>query len=117
MQTRSHRIADSDKYAGAPQTVPPPRRRPWYKLAKLASLHPWKADFNQCTGSQLIRALKRAESRHAQKNTVLPFVLIGHSKIFTKLNERSLRPFLEFVQNNSERFGFANLSEAESFAS
>jgi hypothetical protein len=120
LQTRSHRIA-SREYAG-PNVSPGAangrsgKGRLARKFGMLTQLHPWKADFNQCSGGQLIRALERAAARHGHEPRVLPFVLIGHSKIFTRFNERSLRPFLEFVQQHPDRFGFARLAEAESFA-
>lgn len=114
MQTRAHRIADKDKYAGD-GAVPVVRGNG--KLSKLVALHPWKADFNQCTGRQLIGALRRAEAKHGAKAKVLPFVLIGHSKLFTRLNERSLDPFLTYVRDQGDRFGFATLAEMEAFVS
>ncbi len=79
---------------------------PIRRLSRLTGKHAWKADFNQCTGRQLIGALKRGADRHGHRNEVLPFVLIGHSKLFTSWNERSLRPFLAYVANNSSGFGF-----------
>ncbi len=117
MQTRSHRIANYEQFSvpgGTTQTNG--QGKLLGKLGQLTQLHPWKADFNQCSGRQLICALKRADARHWQGQTVLPFVLIGHSKLFTRLNERSLRPFLSFVQSQSDRFGFARIVDAESFA-
>ena len=80
------------------------------KLSMLTKRHPWKADFNQCSGRQLIAALKRAEATHATAGIELPFVLIGHSKIFTRLNESSLQPFLKFVKRLPERFRFETLA-------
>jgi hypothetical protein len=68
--------------------------------------HAWKADFNQCTGRQLIRAMLNADQKYQDHNEDLPFVLIGHSKLFTLHNERSLEPFLKFVANGSDRFAF-----------
>jgi hypothetical protein len=38
-------------------------------------------------------------------------VLIGHSKTFTGHNERSLRPFLEFVAEHPERFTFGTFAD------
>lgn len=78
-------------------------------LAKLAMpfrLHSWKADFNKCTGQQLIRALERADAEYGELTDDLPFVLIGHSKLFTQYNERSLSLFLNFVANQPNRFDF-----------
>ncbi len=63
-------------------------------------------DFNQCAGKQLIDGLKRAEKKYNHLNLDLPFVLIGHSKLFSKRNVETLRPFLEFVSNNRGRFSF-----------
>jgi hypothetical protein len=76
--------------------------------------HAWKADFNQCSGNQLIGALKRAETKYGKGKNRLPFVLIGHSKLFTHSNERSLRSFLSFVSQHSSRFEFAKFDELES---
>ena len=76
------------------------------RLGRLAARHAWKADFNQCTGPQLIRALKRGASRHPDSGEPLPFVLIGHSKLFTFWNEWTLRPFLAHVVGSDSRFQF-----------
>lgn len=83
------------------------------KLSMVLRVHPWKADFNQCSGQQLIRAIARSARRHdpnGRKN--LPFVLIGHSKLFTRFNEWSLRPFLRFIRRNPERFAFGTFSSS-----
>jgi hypothetical protein len=76
------------------------------KLSMIAKKHAWKADFNQCTGRQLIAALRRAEQRYANDSDQLPFVLIGHSKLFNVMNEKSLRPFLQYVASHDGRFEF-----------
>lgn len=87
------------------------------KLATLADLllqkHAWKADFNQCSGYQLINALKRAEQTYQDAKIDFPFVLIGHSKSFTRLNELSLGPFLRFVASHPERFAFATFANID----
>jgi hypothetical protein len=81
------------------------------KVKKLVDRHPWKMDFNQCTGRQLIDGLLRVEKRYGHRDVPLPFVLIGHSKTFTRHNERSLRPFLEFVQSNPDRFSWGTFRD------
>ena len=49
----------------------------------------------------------RAFTRHAQDSgTPLPFVLIGHSKLFTQSNEAGLAPFLTHAAARRARFGF-----------
>jgi hypothetical protein len=108
-QTRAHSVANDFRPARGEQPVT--KSSILDRLSMFTRLHPWKADFNQCTGRQLIRALKRAETRHGAKGIDLPFVLIGHSKLFTARNEQSLEPFLSFVAQNQERFGFARLSD------
>ena len=75
------------------------------------SLHAWKADFNQCTGRQLIGALRRADQERGNNKLDLPFVLIGHSKLFTRFNQWSLRPFLAYVAKHPERFGFGRFGD------
>ncbi|HVH47480.1 MAG TPA: hypothetical protein VM925_34330 [Labilithrix sp.] len=81
------------------------------KAKALVRQHPWKADFNQCTGKQLIESLERVESRYGHHDAPLPFILIGHSKTFTGYNERSLRPFLEFVAEHPDRFSFGTFAD------
>lgn len=76
------------------------------RLAALTGKHAWKADFNQCTGRQLIAALQRGARRHDAVNSPKPFVLIGHSKLFNPWNERSLGPFLAHVATGKSRFRF-----------
>jgi hypothetical protein len=83
------------------------------KARTLVRPQPWKVDFNQCTGKQLIEALQRVEARYGHPDVPLPFVLIGHSKTFTAHNERSLRPFLEFVAAHPDRFAFGTFADFE----
>jgi hypothetical protein len=83
------------------------------KASMLFRKHPWKMDFNQCTGKQLIEGLKRVEERYGHPETRLPFVLIGHSKSFTRHNERVLRPFLEYVADHPDRYAFGTFGGLE----
>ncbi len=84
-------------------------------FTKIVSLfsdkHAWKMDFNQCTGKQLIAGLKRIEKKYSDFDKKVPVVLIGHSKIFTKINEKQLKPFLEYVRNNSDIYFFADFTD------
>lgn len=85
-------------------------------MATLLQRHAWKADFNQCGGKQLINALHRASRRYDSRgDKTLPFILIGHPKLFTKRNERSLAWFLEHCAQNTDRFGFDTLRGIERF--
>lgn len=102
--TRAHRIPSSA--LGARAAAQPRRRSIVRRLGLLARRHAWKADFNQCTGRQLIRALKRAAAAHGAAERPECFVLIGHSKLFTPANERSLQPFLQFVAGRPDQFQF-----------
>ena len=76
-------------------------------LSGLFRRHALKLDFNQCSARQMISALKRARTRHADPPTDLPIVLIGHSKLFNKFNERQLRRFLAYAASRPSDFGFA----------
>jgi glycosyltransferase involved in cell wall biosynthesis len=70
----------------------------------------WKADLNQCSGRQLVHALERATRPGAGENERdLPFVLIGHSKLFSRRNERLLAPFLDHAVRHADRFAFDTL--------
>ena len=73
--------------------------------------HAWKLDFNQCSGRQLIAAARRIEQRYGNATEDLPVVLIGHSKIFTGVNERSLEPFLRFVASKRQSFAFGTFRD------
>jgi hypothetical protein len=88
-------------------------RKALRKASMLVRKHPWKMDFNQCTGRQLIEGLQRVEKRYGHPDVPLPFVLIGHSKTFTKHNERVLRPFLEYVAEHPDRYSFATFGEID----
>ena len=90
---------------------PSQSRRRTSAVTKAFRRHAWKADFNQCTGKQLVRALERAEQKKGAVEIDLPFVLIGHSKLFTRSNGRTLTPFLSFVSERTTRFGFAFLRD------
>jgi hypothetical protein len=85
------------------------------KLARMLGLltqrHAWKADFNQCSGSQLVRALGRASVAHGSNGESLPFVLIGHSKLFSQYNERSLETFLHHVAGYPKNFRFGKFRD------
>jgi hypothetical protein len=75
--------------------------------------HAWKADFNQCGRRQLIKALQRADKAYSHADVDLPFVLIGHSKLFTKYNEYCLRPFLSFVTKMPQKFAFGKFGDLD----
>lgn len=71
----------------------------------------WKADFNQCSGRQLVNTLKRVERIYDTARAEIPFVLIGHSKLFTPFNQTSLEPFLKFVAAHPEKYCFSRFNE------
>ena len=112
MMSRGHQIKSGHQTDGA--GLPPGRPgKPGlvHNLSLFARRHAWKADFNQCTGRQLIRALERAQLRYGPVKEELPFVLIGHSKLFTRFNEWSLWPFLAHVGKHPSRFEFGRFSD------
>ena len=93
-------------------TAPQSKRMGLWLLQWAKGKHAWKADFNQCTGRQLIGALNRASKRHDCGNYgVLPFVLIGHSKLFIRLNQWSVKSFLAYVARDPVRFQFGRLTD------
>jgi hypothetical protein len=108
--TREHRVA-----SGNGQGSPLSNSTAKGSFAKLVQLvmkrHAWKADFNQCSGRQLIRALERAAATHDGTGVSLPFVLIGHSKLFTPAQAASLRPFLAHIARCPDRLGFGRFCD------
>ncbi len=69
--------------------------------------------FNQCTGTQLINALGRAEGAHTRPDVHLPFVLIGHSKLFSRFNEWSIQNLLEYIARRPERYQFGRFRDID----
>ncbi len=106
LNNRLHRV----QLGPLPSSAQRPKRRKAasFPLGAVLGKHAWKADFNQCSGRQLKMALMRAERQTIEGEDV-PFVLIGHSKLFNAWNESSLRPFLAFVASNERRFNFSTL--------
>jgi hypothetical protein len=87
------------------------RFRKLKRISTLFKKYPWKLDFNQCTGRQLVRSLKRIERNYLYPELDLPIVLIGHSKLFNKSNQKSLKYFLKFVTANKNCFRFGKFSD------
>lgn len=105
---RLHRVALSVAPEGpSTKDESEPGRREILRSSRFSYRPAWKADFNQCSGKQLIRAMERAERIYESASRDLPFVLIGHSKLFTGYNETSLRPLLSMISGQPDRFGFA----------
>lgn len=86
-----------------------PARRIKDRLVACLSRHAWKADFNQCTGRQLIGALRRVQAKYGERHYPVPFTLIGHSKLVTRANQNSLDVFLRHVARDGSRYRFASL--------
>ena len=82
-------------------------------LNPLTKRNPWKLDFNQATGRQLIKAVKRIEKEYINTKIEIPIVLIGHSKSFIKYNEITLKPFLYYISKHKDKFCFSNFSEID----
>ncbi len=117
---RLYRVYQSLVHRLSPHNSPRVRqgaRSPWRSamrpIRSLFTKHSWKLDFNQCTGQQLIGGMLRAESKSSQARCEVPLVLIGHSKLFTSTNARSLRGFLRFVQAHPDRFTFGRFDDVD----
>jgi hypothetical protein len=108
--SRLHKFSGSREELSA-QPAAQQTRKTSGKTNWISRKHAWKADFNQCSGGQLVAALERAEKEFGGGRVDLPFVLIGHSKLFTRLNEWSLRSFLAYVADNPDRFGFGRFGD------
>ena len=104
--TRAHSLSDECLDANGVLMVKSSLGKFLDTFSILIQRHAWKADFNQCTGQQLIAALNRALCKYGGLNSHLPFVLIGHSKQFNRANERSLVPFLEYADSDPKRIRF-----------
>jgi hypothetical protein len=108
--SRRHRVASASGDGDASRDAKAHRGRRLTSLIRVVTQrHAWKADFNQCPGKQLIRALERAAAVHPTSES-LPFVLIGHSKLFGRCSENSVRVFLQHVAWNPEKFNFGKFN-------
>lgn len=68
--------------------------------------NPWKLDFNQANGTQMIKALKRIMRKHIGHPEVIDLISIGHSKTFIRYNQKTLRKFLRYASKQvSVKFG------------
>ncbi len=107
LMSRAHRIPKTSTVVSqANESLGRGKHKLTESIRGLAQKHAWKADFNQCTGRQLVRALRRAVADHEYVPEDLCFVLIGHSKLFTRGNERALEPFLKHVAESPGVCGF-----------
>ena len=61
---------------------------------------PWKLDFNQATGKQLINAIKRIKKVPIIDRDLVEIILIGHSKSFLHYNEITLERFLRWISSD-----------------
>lgn len=66
-------------------------------LVKLTKKYPWKLDYNQATGQQLINSLHKLRMKK-DKDEEFIIVLSGHSKSYLKFNERSLEKYLKYIK-------------------
>ena len=64
--------------------------------------NPWKMDFNQADGKQLIASMKRIMSLDIHDREQVDVVLIGHSKTSLHYNEKSLSRFLRWIIKQPE---------------
>ena len=67
-----------------------------FGLKSFLKKNPWKLDFNQASGYQLIMALERIKLANQNDQKPVNVVLIGHSKTFVRYNEKSLGKFLKW---------------------
>lgn len=113
---RRHRLNASSKELTDSASTAPGVASARRLASTLLRSHAWKADFNQCSGQQLVAASERAGRAYDRQpaTRATPFVLIGHSKLFTRANESRLQPFLAHAASNRERFTFATLREVHS---
>lgn len=70
-------------------------------LRSFFSKSPWKLDFNQASGNQLIAALKRITKQSYPDRDTIDVVFIGHSKSFVPYNETSFKVFLKWLSSHS----------------
>lgn len=80
-------------------------------MCQLTKRHPWKADFNQCTGRQLACALNPILEKDTNSFQNALFLLIGHSKLYTPLNALVLTPLFLRIQESPDSCRFSLFSD------
>ena len=114
LSSRSHPLETNGAAANSTRSS---RRSRIGKMLLPFQRHAWKADFNQCTGRQLINALTRASKQYDRdRENNLPFVLIGHSKLFTRKNEADVQQFLDHIAEHRNRWSFSSFLPFASYA-
>ena len=114
-----HRVPRRETSTGAEQMEEAdPLRKAANPMHLLRLKYARKGDINQCSGRQLIHMLIRAEKIYGGATADFPLVFIGHSKLFTHFNGRSLKKFLSFAAKFPKKFCFTTLSalDLRSFA-
>ena len=114
VQTRLHRIKNISGQVKESDIKEEKRRNTVDKIKLFLEKQTWKADFNQCTGRQLIKALQCVEAKYRGVSGGIPFVLIGHSKLCNWLNFISIKVLLDFIKNNEDKYIFSTLSNFSS---
>lgn len=110
IQTRLHRVKNISGREEESDLKEEKRRNTVDNLKFFLEKQTWKADFNQCTGRQLIKTLQYVQAKYRGFSSGIPFVLIGHSKLCNWLNLKSIKVLLEFIKNNEDKFIFSTLS-------
>lgn len=108
-QSKIHGLKNPDSVPGA--TARKNFKKIKNALLTLSNKHAMKMDFNQCTAKQLINGLKSANYKYSKIDMDLPFVLIGHSRLFNSLNEKSLVSFLGFIAENPNQYSFGTFGD------
>jgi len=99
--------AGGDRAGGSRRLTALPVR----KFSAIFKKHAWKLDFSQCSGRQMMSAVRRAGARHGDEERDLPIVCIGHSKTYNSLNERQLSKFLSTIADHPDEYGFGTFGE------
>ena len=74
---------------------------------KIFKKYPWKLDFSQAMGRQLVKSVKSISTTNDTSDIDIPIVLIGHSKTYNWFNKRSLDFLLEYINQNKNTYQFS----------
>lgn len=100
VRAKFHKHKDNHQKSSIPTNVDKNDNRK-LSLRSFFVKSPLKMDFNQVNGRGLIRMMKNIMRRAERENlSHVDVILIGHSKTFVPYNEKTLRPFLEWVEKN-----------------
>jgi len=103
-QFHKHKLSKEEKNKTNIRSTDSNTKKRFYN--KFLKKYPWKLDFSQAMGKQLIKSIKNISTKNLH-DIDIPIVLIGHSKTYNWFNKRSLDLLLKYIDQNKNIYRFS----------